>query len=227
MTGELTALVEGLRAYGVDPARVELDLGFGRGIGFYSQMIFVLMVVAPTPDAPCPKSAAEGSYDGLARVLGSPIATIGGVGFAFGLERVRDAVLRAQGRSKGAEIQDRLLIIPGQEDALPHAIRLAIMLRNRGTRAIIEPNLTLDLIDSRGFGMNAKPVRSGRRTILERRPLAALAASRPLRTRIRRQRMKLKELIKFYEERSGTPPRRRTCLSVRPRLVSESGEQPS
>ena len=33
--------------YGVDLGRVELDLGFGRGIGFYSQMIFELVV----PDA--------------------------------------------------------------------------------------------------------------------------------------------------------------------------------
>ena len=30
--------------HGVEPSRVELDLGFGRGIGFYSQMIFELVV---------------------------------------------------------------------------------------------------------------------------------------------------------------------------------------
>src|SRR5262249_37853976 len=34
---EMTALVDGLRDRGIDPGRVELDLGFGRGIGFYSQ----------------------------------------------------------------------------------------------------------------------------------------------------------------------------------------------
>ena len=38
------------RITGLRLDRVELDLGFGRGIGFYSQMIFEL--IAPTPDGP-------------------------------------------------------------------------------------------------------------------------------------------------------------------------------
>src|SRR5699024_5635966 len=37
---ELAELASGLSARGVDPARVQLDLGFGHGIGFYTQMIF-------------------------------------------------------------------------------------------------------------------------------------------------------------------------------------------
>ncbi|HEY2159080.1 MAG TPA: ATP phosphoribosyltransferase regulatory subunit, partial [Isosphaeraceae bacterium] len=93
LTRELAGLVEGLRGQGIDPGRVELDLGFGRGIGFYSQMVFVLM-------AGNVEVCGGGRYDGLARALGSP-RDVGGVGFAFGLERLRD-ILDARGPSGGA-----------------------------------------------------------------------------------------------------------------------------
>jgi hypothetical protein len=84
LTRELAGLVEGLRGQGIDPGRVELDLGFGRGIGFYSQMVFVLMAGEV-------EVCGGGRYDGLARALGSARG-VGGVGFAFGLERLRDVL---------------------------------------------------------------------------------------------------------------------------------------
>ena len=76
---------------GIDPGRLELDLGFGRGIGFYSQMIFELVVAT---DAGPVEVCGGGRYDGLARVLGSDRDSRG-VGFAFGLERLAEV---AQGR---------------------------------------------------------------------------------------------------------------------------------
>ena len=42
---DLGALVRQLGEHGVESSRVELDLGFGRGIGFYTQMIFELVVM--------------------------------------------------------------------------------------------------------------------------------------------------------------------------------------
>jgi histidyl-tRNA synthetase len=83
---DLGALVNQLAQHGVNASRVELDLGFGRGIGFYSQMIFELVVeTAAGPIEVC----GGGRYDGLARVLGSD-RDDRGVGFAFGLERLMD-----------------------------------------------------------------------------------------------------------------------------------------
>ena len=64
----LRGLLAMLAHHGVDPNRIELDLGFGRGIGFYTQMIFEITV--PTPDGPV-EVCGGGRYDGLARVLGS------------------------------------------------------------------------------------------------------------------------------------------------------------
>ena len=81
---DLEALVKQLGQHGVEPSRVELDLGFGRGIGFYTQMIFELVVA--TPGGPV-EVCGGGRYDGLARVLGSD-RDDRGVGFAVGLERL-------------------------------------------------------------------------------------------------------------------------------------------
>jgi histidyl-tRNA synthetase len=82
----LHELVDLLARRGIEPGRIELDLGFGRGIGFYSQMIFELVV--PT-GAGTVEVCGGGRYDGLAQVLGSD-RDGRGVGFAFGLERLAE-----------------------------------------------------------------------------------------------------------------------------------------
>jgi histidyl-tRNA synthetase len=82
----LEELVRHLAERGVASSRIELDLGFSRGIGFYTQMIFELAVKNPKgPIGVC----GGGRYDGLARVLGSS-RDDRGAGFAFGLERMAD-----------------------------------------------------------------------------------------------------------------------------------------
>jgi histidyl-tRNA synthetase len=82
------AMLDVLEARGIPPERVELDLGFGHGIGFYSQMIFDLSISTPSgPLGVC----HGGRYDGLARVLGSD-RDPHGVGFAFGVERLYHAL---------------------------------------------------------------------------------------------------------------------------------------
>jgi histidyl-tRNA synthetase len=92
----LGELVRQLGERGVEEARIKLDLGFSRGIGFYTQMIFELEVVAPSgPLDVC----GGGRYDGLARVLGSG-RDDRGAGFAFGLERLAEA---CAGRPLGIE----------------------------------------------------------------------------------------------------------------------------
>jgi histidyl-tRNA synthetase len=82
----LEELVRHLGERGVDQSRIELDLGFSRGIGFYTQMIFELAVKTPQGALGV---CGGGRYDGLARVLGSP-RDPRGAGFAFGLERLAE-----------------------------------------------------------------------------------------------------------------------------------------
>jgi histidyl-tRNA synthetase len=92
----LHELVDRLAAVGIEPDRIELDLGFGRGIGFYSQMIFELVV--PTDSGPV-EVCGGGRYDGLARVLGSD-RDGRGVGFAFGLERLAEVATDTRRRPR-------------------------------------------------------------------------------------------------------------------------------
>jgi histidyl-tRNA synthetase len=82
----LEELVRALEPLGVAPGRVELDLGFGRGIGFYTEMIFELAVSGARGPVVI---GGGGRYDGLSRVLGSD-RDPRGAGFAFGLERLAE-----------------------------------------------------------------------------------------------------------------------------------------
>jgi histidyl-tRNA synthetase len=82
----LEELVKELGDRGVEQSRIELDLGFSRGIGFYTQMIFELAVMVKEGSIGV---CGGGRYDGLARVLGSN-RDDRGAGFAFGLERLAD-----------------------------------------------------------------------------------------------------------------------------------------
>lgn len=134
----LRALFHALEEHGVDGSRVVLDLGFGRGIGFYSQVVFE--ITAATPDGPV-EVCGGGRYDGLARVLGSD-RDDRGVGFAFGLERLA-AVLDSQGRTL-APVPPRGFLILAYAEEPAEAARLAVRLRAAGARAILETGFGLD-----------------------------------------------------------------------------------
>jgi len=140
----LTDLVQSLRDYGIPLDRVELDLGFGRGIGFYSRMVFELIV--PTPQGPV-EVCGGGRYDGLARVLGSD-RDDRGVGFAFGLERLWQVL---QSRQEGVDevTAGGFLLVPQTAAAFAHTTRLATHLRHMGARVIIETNLSSSQAEAR------------------------------------------------------------------------------
>jgi len=128
-----------LNDYGIDLDRVELDLGFGRGLGFYSQMLFAL--VARTPDGPV-EVCGGGRYDGLAREFGGA-GDDPGVGFAFGLGRLAEAI---GGDSAGRPKPDRkgFLIVPAVPGARSAAIGHAVELRTANVPAIFDGERTGD-----------------------------------------------------------------------------------
>ena len=132
----LRSLFESLRHHGVDTDSIVLDLGLGRGIGFYSQMIFDLTVATPEGVV---ELGGGGRYDGLARVFGSD-RDDRGVGFAFGLERI-DQILQAKSagnRSPEPFLARSALVIPATTDSISSAVKLAAQIRARGGRAILE-----------------------------------------------------------------------------------------
>ena len=136
---KLRGLLQALRDYGIDPDRVELDLGFGRGIGFYSQMVFELFAAtASGPVSVC----GGGRYDGLAHALGSG-RDDRGVGFAFGLERLL-AALAAQGGAPAIASPRGTLVLARDEGAIAAAVRLATRLRAEGGRVVLETGRSLE-----------------------------------------------------------------------------------
>ncbi len=128
----LRALVGALDAYGLDLDSVDLDLGFGRGIGFYSRMVFEIVV--PTADGPF-EVCGGGRYDGLARVLGGS-GDDRGAGFAFGLERLASVAPSSDfpARSRSG-IGISVFAAPGAK--LP-AIRLASGLRKTHQSVVLD-----------------------------------------------------------------------------------------
>lgn len=136
---ELRAWLQALDDHGIDAQRLELDLGFGRGIGFYSQMVFE--ITAPTADGQV-EICGGGRYDGLARVLGTE-RDDRGVGFAFGLERLA-AVLDAQGQSPHAIPPRGFLLAVEEPSATAAASRLAVRLRGLGARVVLDSRADMD-----------------------------------------------------------------------------------
>jgi histidyl-tRNA synthetase len=136
----LRALTRALEGFGVDPARVTLDLGFSRGIGFYSQVVFE--VTAATPDGRTVEVGGGGRYDGLARVLGSD-RDDRGVGFAFGLERLA-AALEAQGHRGPESKALRVLIVAPDPAHEPFAARFAAFNRRAGVCSLLESGTTVE-----------------------------------------------------------------------------------
>lgn len=136
----LRDLVDLLGHHGVESERIELDLGFGRGIGFYTQVIFEILVT--TPRGPV-EVCGGGRYDGLARVLGSH-RDDRGVGFAFGLERLL-TVLHSLSRKVESQNSLGCLVTTGRPGVMtPRAIALGAFLRDRVRIPVVISDLDFD-----------------------------------------------------------------------------------
>ena len=132
----LRSLFESLQHHGVDADSIVLDLGLGRGIGFYSRMIFDLTVTTPSGTV---ELGGGGRYDGLARAFGSD-RDDRGVGFAFGLERIDQTLQARTPRDRAADpfATRAALVIPATTGSTSVAVQLAAQLRAGGCRAILE-----------------------------------------------------------------------------------------
>lgn len=119
----LRAVLAILPAYGIPAGSVTLDLGLGRGLHYYTGMLFELYG-GPT------QLGGGGRYDELASVLGAR-RPLPAVGFSLGLERVLDA-----GSVRDVEPEPLTFLVRG-EDAR-QAVAVAQDLRALGYIAVLD-----------------------------------------------------------------------------------------
>ncbi|NJM07668.1 ATP phosphoribosyltransferase regulatory subunit, partial [Candidatus Gracilibacteria bacterium] len=120
---ELQAVLALLKAHGVRDERLVIDFGLGRGLHYYTGLIFEIY------DAEQLQLVGGGRYDDLVSALGGRQATAA-AGFAYGLERVVAAALRSAA-PREAVVREVLVAAVG-ESSYAYALHVANTLRQHG-----------------------------------------------------------------------------------------------
>ncbi|HET7034188.1 MAG TPA: ATP phosphoribosyltransferase regulatory subunit [Thermomicrobiaceae bacterium] len=142
---QLEQVLDLLAAYGHDVGRFELNLGLGRGLHYYTGVLFEVYT-ADSSSQLC----GGGRYDDLAQLLGAR-QPLPACGFSCGLERLVEEALP---QPEPAPID--VLVVPANPDGTPAAIRLAEELRGRGQQVELEvrgrsPNAARRYAERRGI----------------------------------------------------------------------------
>lgn len=136
---ELKEIVTYLNTYGVDWENTRIDFGFGRGLTYYTGMIFQLH---------CPNLGAAnqvcggGRYDGLVEFMGGR-EPVKAVGFAYGFERIvlsfqKSLPPRLKGYDGKMEVAFvEVMVVPIGNGGFLYAIQVAQQLRANGIRVEI------------------------------------------------------------------------------------------
>lgn len=124
---ELCAILALLPAHGLDPARIEIDFGLGRGLHYYTGLIFEI------DDPSGLQLCGGGRYDNLVAALGGR-SEVPAVGFAYGLERVAAAARSADDPAP----RPSALVAPVSDDDYTYALEVARRLRARGLVAVVD-----------------------------------------------------------------------------------------
>lgn len=156
---ELERVLDLLGAYGHDADRVGLNLGLGRGLHYYTGILFEVYLPGSRVQL-----CGGGRYDDLAQLLGAR-RRLPACGFSCGLERlVEHAALEPEPTHQGT------LVVPAGPGAEAAAIRAAEGLRAQGQVAELE---------TRGRSVQAARRYAGRAGIAE--VLVVEAAGEPAR----------------------------------------------
>lgn len=109
-----------LSAYGVPTEAIQLNMGFARGLNYYSGIVFEIY------SAQGEQLCGGGRYDELIRVLGAAAETPA-IGFAYNLDRI----LTALGALELPEETPAALVVPIEPADDAEAARVAMALRAR------------------------------------------------------------------------------------------------
>ncbi len=123
---EVRAILAMVAAHGIDPDRIDLDFGLGRGLHYYTGLIFEIA------DAGGTQLCGGGRYDDLVAALGGQ-KEVPAVGFAYGLERVV-----AVATTPLPSPRPLALVAPVADDDYAYAQDVARRLRERGLAVSVD-----------------------------------------------------------------------------------------
>ncbi len=118
---ELRTIIGVVAAHGLASERIVLDFGLGRGLHYYTGMIFEIY------DRNEMQVCGGGRYDDLVTALGGRQPTPA-VGFAYGLERV---VAGAEQPLGADQAPTEILVVAADDASYPYALQVAQALRGR------------------------------------------------------------------------------------------------
>ncbi len=124
----LAEVVAALDAYGIAESQVQVQLALGRGLHYYTDVVFELY-----DEIGQSQLCGGGRYNELVQSLGGR-TSVPAVGFAIGLERIRLA-LEHQGAALPAPPQPQVLVAAASPHAALSSMRTAQKLREHGIRA--------------------------------------------------------------------------------------------
>ncbi len=124
----LRAVIDLLGAYDIQPDQMILDLGLGRGLHYYTGVLFELYADGAE------QLGGGGRYDDLATILGAR-QPLPAVGFSLGVERIYDALPAAE-----SVIEQRPTVVVGHGEGkdVRGAAALAHALRSVGWTALLD-----------------------------------------------------------------------------------------
>jgi len=127
----LQKVVEILGWHGVSPEIITVDMGLGRGLHYYTGIIFEIHTEGKGADS---QLCGGGRYDELLRILGANQDTPA-VGFAYGVERVTEQMKQEKGELEeepdSAKWKTDVLVIPISGTEMRYAVEVARRLRRK------------------------------------------------------------------------------------------------
>ena len=127
----LADVMAALAAYNIDDSHIQVQLALGRGLHYYTDVVFELYNASGESQL-----CGGGRYNELVQSLGGR-KSIPAVGFAFGLERLR-LVLEAQGAPLPTPPQTQVLVAAVSSSATHASMQAAQWLREQGVRAELD-----------------------------------------------------------------------------------------